>query len=41
MTTAVTQAPAPTREQPVLAQHSNAYDLFILVLTILSLGVMV
>ena len=41
MTTAVTQGPAPTREQPVLAQHSNAYDLFILVLTILSLGVMV
>jgi voltage-gated potassium channel len=41
VTTAVTQGPAPTREQPALAQHSNAYDLFILVLTILSLGVMV
>jgi len=35
------QGPAPTRQAPVLAQHSNAYDLFILVLTILSLGVMV
>lgn len=41
MTTAATQGQVPTREAPVLAHHSNAYNIFILVLTILSLAVMV
>ena len=41
MTKAATQGQVPTREAPVLAQHSNAYNIFILVLTILSLAVMV
>lgn len=31
---------APTREHPQLLHHSNAYNIFILVLTVLSLGVM-
>ncbi|MCY7419280.1 MAG: hypothetical protein LH650_12465 [Chloroflexi bacterium] len=30
-----------TREEPILAQHRNAYNIFILVLTLLTLAVMV
>ena len=41
MTIATTQGQLPTREAPILARHSNAYNIFILVLTILSLAVMV
>ena len=41
MTTAATQGKVPSRQDPILAQHSNAYDMFILVLTLLSLAVMV
>ena len=41
MTQATTEGQVPTREAPVLAHHSNAYNIFILVLTILSLAVMV
>ena len=41
MTLATTQGQVPTREAPTLAHHSNAYNIFILVLTILSLAVMV
>ena len=41
VTQAATGAQTPTRDAPVLAQHSNAYDIFILVLTVLSLGIMV
>ena len=41
MTIAQAPAQAPTREHPTLVQHSSAYNIFILVLTILSLAVMV
>jgi voltage-gated potassium channel len=41
VTQATTEAQVPTREAPVLAHHSNAYNIFILVLTLLSLAVMV
>ncbi len=41
MTQASTAAQGPTRQSPILTHHSNAYNIFILVLTILSLAVMV
>jgi len=41
VTIATTQGQLPTREAPILARHSNAYNIFILVLTIMSLGIMV
>jgi voltage-gated potassium channel len=41
VTQASTGTQVPTREHPVLVQHSNAYNIFILVLTVMSLAVMV